>query len=337
MFCFFRELYAEHSSVTDSGLQELFIFGQCKSISTLDLDWTKVTMTGIQMALDNLPSLRVLHHQSTVECLVKIHQASSHQELDIIPKYKLSMLAIRSPFKSGSLRIAVSFCPLLTNVDIRMPKELTDVDLLSLLVLETLCDLKICGHRDGNITFPGGVRPLLNSLGNSLKSLELSLFRDVNIPVVTESCPNLISLNLLNNLNYINPWQDGQNFFKSYEILMNLETLNLKGRIPSLHLFLLLFSPSLVCVRLNDCDNLSDEILMMISIIHRFHNLEHFEMSNCNFVTEKGIDVLMQDSNALKNVEFKWCDKVTQKNICDFKKKASEKNWQLSISAQLSF
>jgi hypothetical protein len=45
----------------------------------------------------------------------------------------------------------------------------------------------------------------------------------------------------------------------------------------------------------------------------------------------------MQESNALKNVEFKWCDKVTRKNICDWKKKANEKNWQLSISAQLSF
>ena len=323
--------------MSDSGLQELFIFGQCKSIDTLDLDWTKVTLAGIQMALDNLPSLRVLHHQSTVQCLVRIHQALSHQKLDIIPKYKLSMLAIRSPFKSGSLRLAVSLCPLLTNVDIRMPKELTDVDLLSLLVLESLCVLKISGHRDGNITFTGGVRPLLKSVGNSLKSLELSVLRDVNIPVMTGFCPNLISLNLLNNLNYTNPWQDGQNFFKSDEILMNLEVLNLKGHIPSLHLFLLLFSPSLMCIRLNDCDTLTDEILMMISIIHKFHYLEHFEISNCNFVTEKGIDVLMQDSNALKKIGLKWCDKVTRKNICDWKKKADEKNWLLSISAQLSF
>nr|CAH0106758.1 unnamed protein product [Daphnia galeata] len=183
-----RELYAEHSSVTDSGLQELFINGQCKLINTLDLDWTNVTNAGIQLALDSLPLLRVLHNQSTVECLVKVH-ALSRQEL---------------------------------------------------------------------------------------------------------------------------------------------------GWVPSLHLYLLLFSPSLAHVRLSDCDSVSDEILMMISIIHRFHCLEHFEISNCNFVTNKGIDVFMQDSNALKKIELKWCDKVTRKNICDWKKKAEENNWQLFISAQLT-
>jgi hypothetical protein len=330
---FLRELYAEHSSVTDSGLQELFIIGHCKLINTLDLDWTKVTNAGIQLALDNLPSLKVLHHQSTVECLINIHRSLSRQELGIVPKYKLSMLTIRPPFKSGRLCLAVSICPLLTNVDIRMSKEFTDVDLLSLLALENICDLKISGHRDGYITFTGGVRPLLKSLGNSLRSLELSQFHGINIPVLTECCPKLISLNLINNFYY----QNRQDFLKSDEILMNLETLNLRGRIPSLHLFLLLFSPSLLYVRLNDCDTLTDEILMMISIIHRFHRLEHFEISNCNFVTSKGIDIFMQDSNALKEIDLKWCDKVTRKNIYDWKKKAKEKNWQLSISAQLSF
>ncbi len=329
-------MYAEHSSVTDSGLQELFVNGQCKLINTLDLDWTNVTNAGIQLALDSLPLLRVLHNQSTVECLVKV-STLSRQELGIIPKYKLSMLTIRSPFKSDSLRLAVSLCPLLTHVDIRFPKELTDVDLLSLLDLENIYDLKIIGHRDGQITFAGGVRPLLKSIGNSLKSLELSLLNGINIPVMTECCPNLISLNLLNNLNYTNSRQSGQIFIKSDEILMKLETLNLRGWVPSLHLYLLLFSPSLAHVRLSDCDSVSDEILMMISIIHRFHCLEHFEISNCNFVTNKGIDVFMQDSNALKKIELKWCDKVTRKNICDWKKKAEENNWQLFISAQLSF
>ena len=90
LFDFKRELNACRCSVTDAGIEGLFVIGQCKSIQILNLIGTKVTFKGITIALEHLPSLKELKHPSTVGVLAEIHQRALDQQLSDIPKFSLS-------------------------------------------------------------------------------------------------------------------------------------------------------------------------------------------------------------------------------------------------------
>ena len=68
-FHFFRVLEAQCCPVTDNGIRGLCVsvddlgeanpgHGQCKSIHTLDIYGTKVTIKGVQLALENLSDLK---------------------------------------------------------------------------------------------------------------------------------------------------------------------------------------------------------------------------------------------------------------------------------------
>ena len=55
-------------------------------------------------------------------------------------------------------------------------------------------------------------------------------------------------------------------------------------------------------------------------------------MQNCDFVTKKGIDFLMQDGNALKEIDLTDCMQVSSaENRQYWIDKAKKNNWELSI------
>ena len=113
-----------------------------------------------------------------------------------------------SPYRSGSLRLAVALCPLITEVNIVPCDGLTDVELLQgLLTLKELRKLGIIVgislETESLITFDGGVRPLLEGLGSSLTSLKLSGLDAINTGVIVEHCPNLRRLCIAYNQSYL--------------------------------------------------------------------------------------------------------------------------------------
>ncbi len=90
----------------------------------------------------------------------------------------------------------MSLCPSVTEVEIKSCIGLTDSDLLDLLSLKNLRNFKMSGFypSHGNVTFGGGVTPILKAFGNSsLEELSLCELSDVNILVITQLCPNLHS------------------------------------------------------------------------------------------------------------------------------------------------
>ncbi len=359
--------------MTDYGIQGLCVsvdnlgrkcetLGQCKSIQLLSLECTtRVTKKGVQMALDNMPVLRNLHHDATVEALAEIAKHSLNGKLLDPPEFALSVLRMpfNSPYQSGDLRLALSLCPSLTVLRIVEADGFSNIDLISLAALKNIRklsiygDLKLQSHTHSKLSFNGGVVPLLKAIGILLKKLKLENLKNVNIETILEFCPNLLKFCLIDNLSYTTTCQKVQKsviFQQSKEIsmfqklkilniaILQIENLILTGRsssdrlIPLETLVLLLSSPLLSNIRILACDSLTDPVLFAAAKLHHFQNLEKLLLQNCHYVTKRGIDILMQDGNVLERVELNDCMKVSsQKNMRDWVSQAKKKNWVLSI------
>lgn len=334
--------------MSDDGIRELCVVGNCKSICALILEGSKVTTKGIQLALSNLPELQVLYHTSILECLAEIAQTALDEKLNM-PKYSLSSLYIleNTIYKSQSLELSVLLCPNVTKVHLTWQDgRLTDTDILSLRSLDNLKTLEIHHNAflprkqgealviDAGLTFDGGVAPLLQTVGTSLKKLNLKgFFNDVDIPAITESCPNLQSLTL-SVKRFKTTWSKSDEKRTRNPVSEQLAFLDVNGSVTTENLVALLSSPSLVHVRLSNCSALTDEILHKTARQHSFGNLEYFKLFHCPSVSRKGIDILFQDTNPLKEIQLTWCEKIKNQDWINWKEIMGKKNWDLLMSHQ---
>ncbi|XP_046453942.1 uncharacterized protein LOC124201760 isoform X2 [Daphnia pulex] len=316
--------------------------GLPKSLLKLGSIFTSITHVGMQLILENFHSLQVWD-MATVQNLTEIHkEVFLNQKLEI-PKYSLICLEI-DPYASyipKSLGFVVSLCPSVIRVEIEIDgyEGLTDSDLLDLLSLKNLRNFKMSGGEypsNGNVTFGGGVTPILKAFGNSsLKALSLSRLSDVNILVITQLCPNLHSLDLIDNLSYftaklVKEWVKTER--TEPEVLKQLERLRLLGSgIPREHLILLLSSPLLVKITIVRCSTFDDDILQKVARIQTFSNLEELRIVSCQTVTEKGIDVFMNAQNPLIKIVLYLCRQISKSNAECWERQAKKNNWQLLI------
>jgi hypothetical protein len=310
--------------------------GLPKSLLKLGSILTSITHAGIQIILENFHSLQVWQ-EATVQNLTEIHkEVFLNQKLEF-PKYSLICLEI-SPFASyipKALGFVLSLCPSVIQVEINSYEGLTDSDLLDLLSLKNLRNFKMSGDypSNGNVTFGGGVTPILKAFGNSsLKELSLSKLSDVNILVITQLCPNLHSLVLSNCLSHSTAKLVKEWVKTEPEVLKQLEKLRLYGSgIPREHLILLLSSPLLVLMHFIGCTTLNDDVLLKVAGIQTFSNLEKLVVDSCHNVTEKGIDIFMNAQNPLKKIALYRCDEISKSNVECWERQAKKNNWQLLI------
>ena len=351
--------------MTDAGIKGLCVrvdnlgnararVGKCKSIHTLKIRHTEVTKKGIQTAFENLPALKTFDFCHSVLVLAELHQMALEelQPWDI-PQYSLPYLkcspcdSCRYPrrYKSGDLKLAGYMCfSTITKVDIELQQTITDTELLGLLALQKLCDLKVSGRACvKSITFDGGVAPLMKKFGTSLNSLSFSYIH-IDLGVIIEHCPNVSLLDLFNCtfktvIENEQPNVDDPLSNTSPPILENLTSLcvscNKKETlscIPSVNLASLLSSPVLVKLYILQCDSLTDEHLLDAANLHCFHNLEKLDLVGCDNVSKKGIDVFMNSNNPLKEIHLERCNLLTQHDRDEWELVAKEKNWHLKLS-----
>jgi hypothetical protein len=186
------------------------------------------------------------------------------------------------------------------------------------------------------------VIPLLKANGNLLVSLKLKKFNDVDFHSIVEFCPNLNSLVIDHCVCCEIPVgeQDSSVRWKRIKverpILKKLEVLRLIfSSVDSESLLLLLSSPSLRGLEITDCFELTDDILERAALLHDFRNLEKLELAYCDSLTKKGIDLLMNDSNSIKEMSLQFdvehSELVSAENINEWKEKSEQKNWQLKL------
>ncbi|EFX82776.1 hypothetical protein DAPPUDRAFT_302375 [Daphnia pulex] len=362
--------------VTDYGIQGLCVsvnstgmkddtLGICKSIQSLILNRrTGVTKRGIKIALENLPALKMLVHDSTFEVLTEIALIAHGNKLPKLPEFALSVLFISHPsYKIGDLKLVLSMCLSIVRVSIAEPDGFTNTELLSLvshknlqkllLYARPILDVTKSCQLPQKLTFDGGLVPLLKVIGSSLTDLEIWFFHGCDIQPVVEYCPNLQILSLENNLDYMNktcreglknPERLQQN--NAQPILKKLDKLSICIKvdrpplyekyhsIPQATLITLLSSPLLRSLRLCHCDTLTDSVLLSAEKIHNFKNLEKICFQLCHSFTKIGISNFMQEGNALKELDLLTCNNVsTKSNINYWKSIALKNNWEITIDA----
>jgi hypothetical protein len=351
-----RELIAERCShITDAGMQGLCVsvdhlgkevegIGQCKLLEHLATDDTRITSVGVKLGIRNLPKLKRWKMVSA-QLLAEVYQEDSmsyRPKLLETPKYSLIHLDVKgTQYTSGSLGLAVSMCPFVTQVNIITVKSLTDSDLQALLSLKGLHELQFsgCDYEDEcEITFSGGVTPLLKAFGSSsLKFLKLSYFPQVNIDVIIQHCPNLHSLNLEQNYHYSTASPEEEEVNSRSPMVMQLQKLDISTsknpskRIPTENILSLFSIPCIKKISCWYCTTITDEILKQAARLHQFKNLESLELAVCASISKKGIDVLMDSRNAIKEIELNHCAKITSSHILAWEKQASSNYWDLAI------
>ncbi|EFX72441.1 hypothetical protein DAPPUDRAFT_308264 [Daphnia pulex] len=355
---YLRELDVSHCpAVTDAGIERLcgdadhlreeggridymWDNGKCKGIQILRVKGTNVTKKGIQIALQNLPSLKVLSHELVVEVLSNIHQLALENNLPVIPKFSVTEITVVSPYVPGSFVVALLLCPSIIKVKIMGINGFLNSDLLVLLSLASLRHLQISACP--KLTFYDGVIPLLKANGNLLESLKLTNFYDVDFHSIVEFCPNLNSLVIDHCVSHEIPIEEQDNSVRrkrikvEHPILKKLEVLRVTfSFVNSESLLLLLSSPSLRGLEITDCFELTDDLLERAALLHDFQHLQELELAYCDSLTKKGIDLLLNDSNSIKKMSLQFdvehSELLTAENMNEWKEKSEHKNWQLKL------
>jgi hypothetical protein len=293
------------------------------SMETLRLDETQVTKKGIAEALTKLRSLRVLDHKSTVKVLLEMHKADFESEEDVISKYALSEIIFTVKdfqiISRNSLLKAVSLCRSISvfhNFRYFYPDMVTDD--------YQRFDLEII--------------PILKVIGNSLQELSLYLCVTVNTFSIIDCCPNLRKLTLdYSRDDFLVVDEQRDSSYKEKKTLKKLEELVLYNvQISSENLLSLMSSSSLKSIEFWNCNNLTDEILQEASNLKFFSNLEFIKLYKCDFVTELGINVLLEESNPLKKIEISMERSLTREKE-DWNNIIALNNWQLEIDVLRPF
>ncbi len=336
-------------AIFDETGREIQTLGQCKSIHTLNVKRTKVTKKGIQLALKNLPALRVFEFDSPVQILTELHEECNFPNYQLVSLLSADDYELRPclPYKNGSLGRVASLSHSLTKVHIVTIPGWTDQELLGLLHLKSLCELAISGETNLSgcaITFDGGLVPLLKAFGNSLTSLSIVEVYGlrVNIRAIVEYCPNLEFLNLKDSGDYVTTplAEDEQPSSKRRKKVLTLENLKVlkiscdsdrEFDIAPEGLDMLLSSPALVKLNIDVCHTVDYCILRRAFDLHQFRHLQSLGFLMCRDLSEQSIYLFMNENNPLKNIEIDSCELLTKefaKELVDF---VRQKNWDVDI------
>jgi hypothetical protein len=336
-------------NITDSGIQWLCFASQgietnnselCKTLVQLLIYQTGVTKKGAQMALKYLTVLTDFEHDTFFEILVELGEVEQHDnfsKVKILP-FTTLLIANISPSLSGRFEAGLSLCPFISMVSIVATKGLRDVDLLSLTALKKLNRLHIYMHpkvEEVEITFVGGVVPLLQTIGSSLELLDLTYFDTIDLWTVIKFCPNLISLSVNDHCerfsalhkNEIPRCRKDQERFT----LKRLKELDCAFNIPPDILHFLFSFPLLEQISITQGSTLTDAVLIDAVKSHRLQNLKVLLLEECNLVTKKGINAFMTKHSALEYISLHFCKKVSLNDIVDWQLLARHNNWKLNL------
>ena len=376
----FRVLNARHCPITDAGIQGLCNssnsfhqlgktncgLGLCKSIEFLDIFGTTVTKKGIKIILENLPALVHFDCDFQMHVLAELleeylqrKQPLNATKFTCLRNIGSSSRSLHAPYKSSAIGLLATACSSVNEMYIKTDEikenspSKKDEALLQILNLQQdkLCKLGISGRGETyglpnphpDITFNGGIFPLLKHFGSSLTSLTLgNLLEDkfsANIRTIVECCPKLESLTLAE-VNCSRARLEDESSRPSKRVKMDPLLKHLKYleidcfSLDSDDFDLLLASPGLVTLKIENNYSIKDEILGKAAQLHQFKNLEYLKLYRCIFVTNKGVALFMNESNSLKKIEFEKMH-LSKNDFSEWKRMARERDWDVVFDFKL--
>ena len=217
--------------------------------------------------------------------------------------------------------------------------------LCGLLELKALRELEIEDYYyvdefewDNNeITFHGGVLPLLKAFGSSL--VRLTLYQ-LNIWVNIRAIAKLEYLTLDDIARCLVVLLEEESHHEEV-MLKHLKKLRLAvsqensyGLFPSKVISFVFVSLSLgplVSLEFLGCDGLTDKFLEEATRLDRFKNLELLNISRCDNVTKKGIYCILNERIPLTRLYVTGCNRIRKKESDEWRKKAREENWEITF------
>ena len=332
------------------------IAGHCKSIISLNIKDTWVTNVGTRLVIKHLPNLVDFKCDDCVTALAQIFQEESSgvgRQSDEMTVRTFGLLNFNCiygidfrhdlrypplPYVSGRLASAAQLCPFVVHVEFVLANDdisnFMDEDLRALLHLKNLRHLSLDTVWD--ISFNGGLLPILEKFGpNSLESLKLKYFPDVNFGPIVEHCKKLRSLYLKEITEYNTSQAVPQ--WRPHHQLPCLEDLRVTQmeddeEIASADLsFLLLSSPELVTLKFKGLNGTDDQVLDRAALHHGFPRLNRFKIGYCENFSERAIDLLLTLSNPLKELNIDSCVRLTMTHLEAWHKKILDNNWDTLI------
>ncbi|EFX80500.1 hypothetical protein DAPPUDRAFT_318654 [Daphnia pulex] len=328
--------------VTDS-VVEVFCNGQ-SSLQKLSVNGTEVTHSGIRFAIEHLPVLKELDCDDESDILKAFRRI--RRETRESKKYSLTKWMWNPPdevsYKKGSVSLMVDMCPSLVDVFLYVNDEgFTDEELLGFRKLKQLKNVEIeVPFLPSIISIRGGVIPLLQARGLTLKGLYLSVeVTSEEVYLIIQCCPNIRRLLLVIKSTVQDTPEpvvdDGihSSLCSPKEVfpLRKLETISLSSyysrfAIPRGLLLLLLSSPTLTDISINKCFTLDDQIIEEACARNSFKYLTRLWLYGCSNVNQKGIDFFLNEANPLSYIYLRDCGNV---NLEHMKTMAQEKHWNV--------
>ena len=293
---------------------------------------TGVTELGTLLAITYLPKLAIIKCRSSLKVVASLKSQIEHH---VLPLTTLHCAPTKNlSYVKGALETAVQFCPFVVHVDLFNIPGVFDQELKALLNLQQLQRLSL---EDIAVSFDRGILPILQKFGSkSLQKLKLISVTEVDVAALIKACPKLRSLKLMDINRYIPPPQP----LKVVHQLLNLAHLKFEHDLhpsegspsPADIFLLLLSSPSLVTLKINFLNRLTDRLIERVVRFHGFAKLKVLELEMCNKVTKASIDLLLSSSSPITSIDLVYCRKLTQESCGkDWKKMAMEKNLDLTI------
>ncbi len=189
-----------------------------------------------------------------------------------------------------------------------------------------------------SVSVRGGVIPLLQARGHTLEELNISMeVTSEEVDLIIESCPNIRHLRLViksTGQDTPEPVVDDRVhsshcFPKEVFPLRMLEEISLSSHfsrfaISRKLLLLLLSSPTLTKISIENCLTLDDQMLEEACTRNSFKYLTKLWLFGCSNVSQKGIDFFLNEANPLDEISVGYCGNV---NLERMKTMAQEKHW----------
>ena len=341
----FRALCASNTDVSDLGVQWLCGMGEvttapiasaaprpfptgCKHLVSLFLRYSKVTLTGVRLAMASLNSLKYLDYESPLPDVVNANVVLPNRSLISFRCYKQGMAYLKNRlFLTSDLEI----------VNYIIEPRLTNEHLAN--AVDSMRKFEIDPERpwtgDRLLSFEEGIVPFLNRFGLSLQDIMLSNFDEVDPFFILRSCPRLTTLNLDYSTSYISS-------FPHPSIPELLERFIYLGRtnkcirqcIGSQELMAILKSPKLKYVEISHCNQLTDSILLSAFDIHKFTQLETLILRKCNNMSSVTFtNVFFSQTNSLNKVILDNCQNICSRaNYLQWLDLKCNNKWDLHVT-----
>lgn len=332
-----RSLNVCSCPVSDYGLMGLCLnlkdnSGQCQKLVRLLVADTHVTTEGAAFAVCYLPNLKEFDFDDMFSVLDVMHFGTNltSKVLSHSTRYGISqLLSNNDKVSDARLRMAIALCPFVSKVSFQ-DVNMTDQTLQGLAGLEHLKELSLGNGIKSQITFTGGIGPLLREVGRRLDKLQLSNVADVDVITLGKYCSRLRHLTLIHNHNYKSIVTYREPVFSHLRILEII--CNDHSDMMSVVLNRVLFNcHRLTSVELKRCGGLNDNFIREITTVNPLKDLRKFYLQECNEITAKAVLELFAQENNLASIRLWSCSNITEADYFQMIDRVKSENWDVTL------